>query len=164
MLVLADAGASLGLARLLVGELLVFLDQGEGDGQRDLFGAVECGQEVDALDAGARGVVVVPADQLALVGVRLVGDAVVNNEHGVVILDLSHQGLNDLPQVRGGECALREEASDLVMADARSHQAGEARGRSRAKGRDQVIGIEIKKRLVHCRILPNRLNRLRNIS
>ena len=91
-------------------------------------------------------------------------DAVIDDENRRFVLYLANHRLDELPQVGGSKIFLGQEPSDLVMADARSHQAGEARGRSRAKGRDQVIGIEIKKRLVHCRILPNRLNRLRNIS
>jgi len=44
--------------------------------------------------------VIVPADQLTGVGMRLVRDAVTHNKNGVLILHLAHQRFNDLPQVR----------------------------------------------------------------
>jgi len=68
--------------------------------------------------------VIVPADQLAGVGVRLVGDAVIYDQHGILVLHLSHQWLDDLPEVLAGHGLSRQEARDLIMAQARVQQAG----------------------------------------
>ena len=97
--VLAHGRSPLGLSRLFVCERFVFFDQSEGHGQRDLIGAVKRRQEVDAFDACSCGMVIVPADELALVGVRLVGDTIVHDQHGIFSLHLPHERLHDLPQV-----------------------------------------------------------------
>jgi len=148
VLVLADAGPPLGLARLGVGELLVLLDQGEGHGQRNIAHTVERGQEVNPFDARARGVVVVPADEFTGVGVRLVGDAVVDDQGRVLVLHPPDERLDDLPEVGRGQGLCREEARDLVMADVRLQQPRQARGGRRAERGDQVVRIQIQEWLV----------------
>ena len=114
MRVLADGCPPLGLARLGIGELFVFLDQGKGHRQRHFCGAVERRQEIDAFDAGSRRVVVVPADQLALVGVRFMRNAIVHDQYGVFALHLPHQRLDDLPQVCRCVWLFGQEARDLA--------------------------------------------------
>ena len=138
----AWSGPPLGLARLLVRKLFVFFDQSKRYGQRDFRRAVERREEVNAFDACSRSVVVVPADQLAWIGVRFMGDTVVNHQHGVFVLHLPHQRLHDLPQVRRSVRPLRQEARDLVMADVRLQEPRKSCGCGRPKRGDQVIGVK----------------------
>jgi hypothetical protein len=158
--VLTDARSLFDLTRLFVGELFVLLHQSEGYGQRNLARAVERSDKVDALDAFACRVVIVPADQLALVGVRLVRDAVIQDKNCVIILHLSHERLNDLPEIGGSEGTLRQETRDLIVANAAGQQARKACGCRGAKRGNQVIGVQIKQRfieqgLVHTTSLPD---------
>ena len=155
MRVLADGGPPLDLTCLFVCERFILFDQREGDGQRDFVCAVERGQEIDALDAGTCGVVVVPADQLALVGVRLVGDAIVHDQHRVFALDLAHERLDDLPQVRRRVRLLGQKPRDLIVAEVRLQEPRQPRGCGWTERRDQIVGIQIEQRLVHSRILPD---------
>jgi hypothetical protein len=101
--------------------------------------------------------VIVPADQVVLVGVGLVDDAVIHDQNRVLILYLPHEGLDDLPQVLAGHGFSRQEAGDLIVAQARPQQARQPCGGRWAKGRDQVVGVQVQKRLIqrtHNRILP----------
>jgi len=74
----ADGGPPLDLTCLFVRERFVFFDQGEGHRQRDFRRAGKRRQKVDAFDAGACSMAVVPADQLACVCVRLMRNAIVH--------------------------------------------------------------------------------------
>ncbi len=139
MLIFADGRPPLALARL-VGELFGLLHQGKGDGQGHLactrLNTVERGQEVDAFNRAVRAVVIVPANQFAFISVRLMDDAIVNYQNRLFGLHRSHERLDDLPQVARSESSLGQEASDLVVAQVRLQQAGQACCRCGAKGTD----------------------------
>jgi len=45
-------------------------------------------------------------------------------KNGVFVLDLPDEGLDDLPEVLAGHGLSRQEARDLIMAQARVQQAG----------------------------------------
>ena len=62
-------------------------------------------------------VVIVPADQLILVGVGLGLDGVIENQHAVVLVNRANRGLNLLPQRLGIIAGLRQKARHPVRAD-----------------------------------------------
>ena len=59
------------------------------------------------------------------------------------MLHLADGGLDDLPQVSGGDLALGQEVGQLVVADRAIQQAGEAGGGRSPKRRKQIIGIQV---------------------
>jgi hypothetical protein len=58
--------------------------------------------------------VIVPADQVVLIDVWLVDNAVINDQNSIFILDLPDKGLDDLPEVLAGHGLSRQEAGDLM--------------------------------------------------
>lgn len=74
-----------------------------------------------------------PADQITLIGVGLLDDAIVHDEERRFALHLPHQRLDDLPQMRRCHRLAPRKASDLIMAQARSYQPGQTRGPRRAE-------------------------------
>jgi hypothetical protein len=101
MLVLADRITSLGLTVLLINVPLGLLHYSEAHWQRhfQLGYVIQGRDEVDAFDCGALGVVIVPGDDVVLIGVRLLGDGVVYDDTTIRLLDGSHMRLDEMPQV-----------------------------------------------------------------
>ena len=75
-------------------------------------------------------------------------------EAALLALHLPHQQLDDASEAGGGEVLPRQDLRDLAVAQARAQQAGQARGRRRPEGTNEIVGVQIKKRLVYSRILP----------
>ena len=99
--------------------------------------------------------VIMPGDDVILIGVGLFGDAIVNNQTGVVLLDGPHMGLDQEPEVRAGEFVLGEEALDAVVTDRALQQGGEAGAGGGAEGTNQVVAVEVEQFLVfHAASLP----------
>ena len=78
---------------------------------------IKCRQKVDAFHRAVLCVVVMPTDQLALIGVRLLLDAVVKNQAGRPGLVLANQGLYGRPKVFARELRAGQKARNLVMRD-----------------------------------------------
>ena len=116
---------------------------------------VERTEEIDAFDGAALRMVVVPGNDVVLVGVRLFGDAIIDNEHAVGLFDGADMRLDEEPEVGAGEVAAGKQALDAVVTDRpaeQGRQAGAGRGPERA---NQVVRVEIQKFVVgHARSLP----------
>ena len=121
----------------------------EGNRQAGRLGGIEGGQEVEAFDVALMGMIPMPTDEIVFVGVRFLLDAVIDDEYPVGVFNLPKQGLDDAPQVGTGFGWRREKAGDLIMGDFAIKQARETGGGGRAKGTDQVVGIEVEHRFVH---------------
>ena len=104
--IFALARLPLGTTRFLVGAPVGLLDQLEGDGQGDALTVIEGCQQIEPFDAAPHGVVPMPADQLALIGVGLGFDAVVNHQNRLFLLYRTHQGLDQKSQVGRSEILL----------------------------------------------------------
>jgi hypothetical protein len=63
------------------------------------------------------GVVVVPADNIVLVSVRFLSNTIVENEHGMVVLDRADMWLDGLPHVARWAFRAGQKALHAVMAD-----------------------------------------------
>lgn len=48
-----------------------------------------CPKEVDTFDIALGGMIPMPTDQVAFVGIGLLFDRVIEDEHGVILFDLS---------------------------------------------------------------------------
>lgn len=79
---------------------------------------IQSREEVYPLDSCAFGVVVVPGNDVVLIGVRLFRDGVVHNNAPIRVFNGSHVRLDEMPQLRRGKLLLREEALNTIMADA----------------------------------------------
>jgi len=97
--------------------------------------------------------VIVPADQLARLSVRLVGNAVVDDQDRVLVLHPADERFDDLPEIGRGQGLWREEAHDRVIADVRLQQPRQARGGRRAERGDQIIRIQSQEWLVEGRLV-----------
>src|SRR5215210_2504781 len=103
-----------------------------------------------AFDDSGFAVVVVPADELALVGVGLLFDGVVYDQDARgFILDLAHQRLDQAPQLGGVQLLSGEEAGDFVVADYPVGHLREAGGGGVAEGAQEVVGVEFEEVCVH---------------
>jgi hypothetical protein len=71
-----------GLARLFVHLGLGFLNEHGGNGQRELIGLVEQGEEVDAFNVAFETVVLVGSNQGAFISMGFFGQRVVDDQHG----------------------------------------------------------------------------------
>lgn len=78
---------------------------------------VQCGKKIDALDHPVFGMVIVPADDIVLVGVRLFCDTVVKDQHTIIALDCTNVWLDPLPQVCRRTNRASEKPPDAIVAD-----------------------------------------------
>jgi hypothetical protein len=101
----------------LVEDPHALFDELEGHRHRSAPHLVERAHEVDAFQAASFGVVVMPADELALVGVGLLLYGVVYDQNAIIAFDLAHKRLDQAPQRPGVHLLGGEEAGDPVMAD-----------------------------------------------
>jgi len=96
-----------------------------------------------------------PGDDVILIGVRLFGDAIVNDQTTIVALDGAHLGLDKEPEVGAGEGFLGQEALDAIVTDLALQQGGESGAGSRPEGANQVVAVEVQQFLVlHASNLP----------
>ena len=68
--------------------------------------------------------VVMPTDNLILIGIRFFFDAVIENQHARRLLDFPDQRFDELPPTRRGLALRRQIARDLVMTDRMVKQLG----------------------------------------
>jgi hypothetical protein len=104
---------------------------------------IETGDEIDTFDASVLAVVVVPADDVVLVGVGLFGDTIINDKHPIGLLDLAHIGFDDLPQIGSLHLVSGQQALDLVMADAATQQRRQTRPGGLSKSADEIITLNV---------------------
>jgi len=156
-LVFGHGTAPFGVARLRINILLGLRDEIEGDGQRDVADMVEGRQEFDPFDVAVEAVAPMPTDDVVLIGERLATDAVINTQGGFGALDVAYQRFDVAPQVGAVLRRFGEQAGHLIVADLTVQQAGQTRRGGRAKGADQVVGVEVEELLVvHLSSLPER--------
>lgn len=74
----------------------------EGDWQSNLRGLIERRDEIDSFDTALFCMIPVPANQIVLVGIGLLFDAIVEDQNPVVALDLTHKRLDHAPQIGAG--------------------------------------------------------------
>src|SRR5712692_1884084 len=115
----------------------------EPDWQRVAASMIQARYKIDAFDAAVVAVVVMPAEYLVFVRVRLFSDPVIDDEHTLFPLDVPHIGLNDLPQIGSAKCFARQPALNLVMPYVASQQLCQARSGGRTACTDQVIAIDV---------------------
>src|SRR5258708_5449761 len=142
-LVLSDGRASFLFAGLFIGVVFRFRHDAEPDWQRVAASMIQTCHEIDAFDTAILAMVIVPTDNFILVGIRLFSDAIVNDDYPVVLLNLSHIGLNYPPQIGGTKLFLAQQPLYLVMADAASQQASQPCSRRLSKGANQVFAIDV---------------------
>jgi hypothetical protein len=95
-------------------------------------------------------VVIVPANELALVGVRLLFDGVIDYQDARVFLFyLAHERLEQAPQLRRVRLIFREEAGDFVVAYYPAGHLREASGGGVAESAYEVVGVEFEEVRVH---------------
>ena len=156
-LVFGHGAAPFGLARLRINIRLGLLDEVEGNGQRDVADVVEGRQKLDPFDVAVETVAPMPTDNVVLIGERLATDAVINTQGGFGALDVAYQRFDVAPQVGAVLRRFGEQAGHLIVADLTVQQAGQTRRGGRAKGADQVVGVEVEELLVvHLSSLPER--------
>src|SRR5205814_2280409 len=95
------------------------------NGQRAAAGMIQARDEIDAFHTPIVAVVVMPADYLVLVSVWLFGNTIIDDKHPVVLLNLPHIRLHNLPQVGSTKFSLRQQALDLIMAYLALQQPGQ---------------------------------------
>jgi hypothetical protein len=100
-------------------------------------------QQVDALDRAVFGMVVMPADNVVFIGIRLLGNTIVQNQDAIGALDGTYMRLDDPPQVSRGTLLASEKSLDAVMAQLPIQDGSEPRCRGRSKRTDQVITIQV---------------------
>jgi len=136
--IFTDRRTALPFAILLVDVVFRPGDHAEANRQRVPTGMIQTRHEIDAFDAAVLAVVIMPADDFVLVGIRLFSDTIVNDEHPIVLLDLAHIRFDDLPQIGTTRRLL-----DLVMADAPAQQTRQAHRRRFSESADQIVTIDV---------------------
>ena len=85
-----------------------------------------------------------PTDDVILIGVGFLGDAVIDNHDGLVALHAPHEGFGNLPQVGRGTGLARQEASHLIMTEAALEQGRQPGSGGLSKRADEVVAVEVK--------------------
>ena len=76
---------------------------------------IQGGQKVDAFDGAAVDVVVVPADDVVFIGIGFLGNAVVDNQHPIGLLDGPDMRFDERPQIVGRVLLAGKETLDAVV-------------------------------------------------
>ena len=147
--VLGQRPAALLLAGLGINIGLGLGHQVKGNGQPHLLGGREGGQKVDALNVSLLGVIPVPADEIIFVGVGLLLNAVIEDQHARRVFEPPDHGFDDAPQVGAGFTRRSQETSDLIVRDFTVDHLRKPGGGGGSKGTDQIIGVEVKHGVVH---------------
>ena len=87
--------------------------------------------------------VVVPADDVVLVGIGLFGNTIIEDNHSIILRDLPHVRLDDLLQLGRREAFFRQQPLNLVMANAASQQPGQTRSRCLSECANEIIAINV---------------------
>jgi hypothetical protein len=66
--------------------------------------------------------IVMPADDVIFIGIRLFLNRIINNEYAIFSLYLTHVGFDEQPPFFRGLLLSRQHASDLIMTDSAIHQ------------------------------------------
>ena len=142
-LIFADRGAAFLLAVLFIDILFGFRHDTKPNRQRVATGMIQARHEIDAFHAPVLAVIVVPADDLVLVGVRLFRKTVIDDEHAICLLNLSHIRFHKLPQISRTQLLFRQQPLNPVMAHAAAQQFSQARSGRLSEGADQIIAIDV---------------------
>lgn len=128
VLILTNGCPPLSFAVFLIDILFGLGDEANADRQGDGgIGRMIAGTaEVNPFDHAALRVVVVPNDDAILIGVGLGGDAVIDDEYAVGLLDSADMGFDEPPEVGAGEVPPGEEASNAVVTDHPAEQRSQA--------------------------------------
>jgi hypothetical protein len=105
---------------------------------------IEATHKVNALDRTTLRMIVMPADNLVDIRVRLFGNTIVNNEYPFRTFDLAHMRLDDPPQIGRALLFCCQKPLHRIVADFIVQQRREAGGRGLPKRTDQVITIQVK--------------------
>ena len=141
--ILGHRTAPLLLLRLGVDILLGLGHQVEAHRDTHALAAIQRRQEVDPFEQPIFGVVVMPTDNIVLVGVRLLLNRVVNDQHPGLGLHVPDKRLDGPPQIARGFLRPRQVPGHLIVADFPLQQFAQPRRRGRPKRGQQVIGIQI---------------------
>src|SRR5215210_230102 len=118
VLVLTQRALSLPPLLLLIEDPFALLDELEGHRDRKVSHLVKGAKEIDAFDGSTLAVIVMPADQLALISVGLLLNGIVHDQHAILgVLQAAHQRFDQLPQGGRAKLFAREESGDFVVAD-----------------------------------------------
>ena len=118
-----------------------FVNQRIRHRQTHAVGVIHAVEQVEALDRPVLAVIVMPTDQIVLIGMRLLLDRVIHNQDLIILLDVAHQRLDGLPPRLAVIVGTRQKPRDLIVADRPVHQSRPARGRGRAKRTEQIIAM-----------------------
>ena len=115
---------------------------------------VQRADDVDPFEGLSAGVIVVPTDEVVLVGMGLFRNAVIHNQYPIIVLNLANVGLDDLPKRRASLHRTRQKALNPVMTDRPIQQARQSCSRGQSKRADQVVRVYVQQFfIVHARSL-----------
>ena len=143
ILVLADGRASFAFAGLFIGGGFRFCYNTEPNWQRVALRMIQTRHKIDAVEASFLAVIPVPADNVVLVGVRLLCNTIVNNQHSLFVLNLAHIGLDNAPHIGCIKPFFRQQPLYLVMPDTASQQPSPARPTGLTKGANQIFTLDV---------------------
>src|SRR5215210_4667150 len=84
----------------------------------------------------------------SLYGFSDLGDAVINDDAPIRVLNRSHMRLDEVPQVGGGELPVREEPLYPVVADATTQQGSQPGACGLAEGANQIVRVQVQQLFV----------------
>ena len=76
-------------------------DEFAGHRQGDALSVIDTVKQVDAFDGAVLAMVEVPGDEFVFVRIGLFLDGVVEDQDAVVVLNVAHHGLDELPEGLG---------------------------------------------------------------
>lgn len=109
-LILGHRTASFSLLCFRINVLFGLFNDVESNRERDAFHLIVGGEKLKAFNVTLKSVTPMPGDDVVLIGVGLLADAVINADSRLRRLDGTHQRFDDLPQVSavlGGEATNR---------------------------------------------------------
>jgi len=155
-LILAHWRTPLFLLGLLVNVELGFVDQMIIHWQRDIAHMIQRRDEIDPFDILPSRVIIVPANDVILIRMRLFRDAVINDDDTIFCLYLSDIGFHRQPQVFTRLRFLRQKSLYPIMANLAIQQARQPRLGCQSERTDEIICIYIEQFFfVHTPSLPH---------
>src|SRR5215213_4553732 len=131
--VLSDLRATLLLLGFMINKSFSLCDQIKSERQTDKASHIQRGKEVDPFDVALGRVIPMPTDEIVFVCVGFLFDAVIDNQYGVILFNLSKQGLNNSPQLGTGLFGRGQKSSDLIVTNFSIQQPRQAGGGCLAK-------------------------------